>query len=149
MSIDIIALWHKQARPSPTERDFNVQLGNHFEEIAEMVETLTVHVDAWPATPGVNTTLHSALQMFADRLKRGEITATINDREGFLDALADQIVTATGTGYCAGMQMPAAVDEVNRSNFSKFDHNGQPVRDENGKIKKGAHYSPPNLKGMF
>lgn len=144
MSIDTINVWHKRARPEPTERDFNTQLGCHFEEIAEMVETLTFNTQ-----PGADTALYNNLLVVATLLKQGKRKATINDREGFLDALADQIVTATGTGYCAGMQMPAAVDEVNRSNFSKFDHNGQPVRDENGKIKKGEHYSPPNLKGMF
>ena len=144
MSIDTINVWHKRARPEPTERDFNTQLGCHFEEIAEMVETLTFNTQ-----PGADTALYNNLLVVATLLKQGKHKATINDREGFLDALADQIVTATGTGYCAGMQMPAAVDEVNRSNFSKFDHNGQPVRDENGKIKKGEHYSPPNLKGMF
>jgi hypothetical protein len=27
MSVDQIELWHKRARPKPTEGDFNVQLG--------------------------------------------------------------------------------------------------------------------------
>ena len=44
-----------------------------------------------------------------------------------------------------GMDIVGALDEVNRSNFSKF-VNGKPVFDENGKIKKGANYKEPDLK---
>lgn len=148
MSIDTITLWHKRARPNPTDKDFNVQLGCHFEEIAEMVETLTFHVDAWPETPGVTTMLHSALKMFADHLKRGEVTATVNNREGFLDAACDQVVTAVGCGVCAGMDMERAVAEVNSSNWSKT-VDGEFIRDENGKIAKPPTYHKPNLEGMY
>lgn len=149
MSIDTINLWHKRARPLPTERDFNVQLGCHLEEVAEMLETLTFHVEGFASTPGEMTVLFAGLNLFADKLKSGETVVTINNRKDFLDSLADQIVTATGAGYCAGMNMTAAVGEVNRSNFSKFGSDGQPVRDANGKITKGPNYTPPNLRGMY
>ena len=36
------------------------------------------------------------------------------------------------------------LDEVNRSNYSKF-VDGQPLFDENRKIKKGPQYSRPDL----
>jgi len=40
MSVDSIEMWHKRARPNPTDKDFNVQLGCHFEEIVEMLDAL-------------------------------------------------------------------------------------------------------------
>jgi hypothetical protein len=43
------------------------------------------------------------------------------------------------------MDVLGALEEVNRSNFSKFE-NGKAVFDENGKITKGKNYSKPNLK---
>ena len=38
---DPIEMWHHRCRPHPTVADFNVQLGCHFEEIAELIETLS------------------------------------------------------------------------------------------------------------
>jgi hypothetical protein len=46
------------------------------------------------------------------------------------------------------MDIVGALREVNRSNYSKF-VNGRAVFDENGKIKKGADYSKPDLTGLY
>ena len=143
MSVDQIELWHKRARPEPTAEDFNVQLGCHFEEIVEMLAVVnTTHNDALVRA-------RTALSWLADGLKKGLVTANITDRKEFLDSIADQIVTAIGAGHCAGMKTAEAVAAVNRSNYSKFDKNGYPIFNENGKIAKGPDYAPPNLEGMY
>lgn len=143
MSVDQIELWHKRARPQPTAEDFNVQLGCHLEEIVEMLSV-------------VNTTQNdalvrgrTALSWLADGLKKGLVKAEITDRKEFLDSLADQIVTAVGAGHCTGMKTADAVAAVNRSNYSKFDKNGYPIFNENGKVAKGPDYAPPDLEGMY
>lgn len=66
------------------------------------------------------------------------------NRLAFLDALADQIVTATGVGTFLGMNVPGALAEVNRSNYSKFE-DGEPIFNENKKVMKGKDYTPPDL----
>lgn len=66
------------------------------------------------------------------------------NRLALLDALADQIVTATGVGTFLGMNVPGALAEVNRSNYSKFE-NGEPIFNENKKVMKGKDYTPPDL----
>lgn len=149
MSIDSMFLWHLRARPNPTQRDFDVQLGCHFEEIAEMLETLTFHVEGFSSTAGDMTMLHRGMKMFADKLKSGEVTVTISDRKSMLDSLADQVVTSVGVARCAGMSMPNACLEVDSSNWSKFDDEGNPIFDSNGKIKKGPNYREPDLTGMY
>lgn len=68
----------------------------------------------------------------------------VKDRVELLDALADQIVTATGVGTFLGMNVPGALAEVNRSNYSKFE-DGEPVFNENKKVMKGKDYTPPDL----
>ena len=143
MSVDQIELWHKRARPEPTAEDFNVQLGCHFEEIVEMLAVVnTTHNDALVRA-------RTALSWLADGLKKGLVTANITDRKEFLDSIADQIVTGVGCGHCAGMKTTEAVSAVNRSNYSKFDKNGYPIFNENGKVAKGPDYAPPNLEGMY
>jgi predicted HAD superfamily Cof-like phosphohydrolase len=70
----------------------------------------------------------------------------VNEIE-LLDSLADQIVTAIGVAHMMGFDILGALQEVNRSNFSKFE-DGKAVFDENGKIRKGKDYTPPNLESF-
>ena len=142
--IDNITLWHKRARPEPTYRDFEVQLGCHIEEFIEMMDSLSIYFDKIQVNKALD-----ALEELADGLKAGVLTVSSMDRGEVLDALADQIVTAVGVGHCAKMDMVAAVQEVNDSNWSKFNYKGFPEFDENGKIKKGERYRKPNLNGMY
>jgi predicted HAD superfamily Cof-like phosphohydrolase len=148
MSLDTTQLWHARAKPWPIEEDFNAQLGCHIEEFVEMLDTLAVL--------GHNTNsgfdlLHAvdALDHLSAGLKSGETKMHITNRKEFLDSLADQVVTAVGAGYRAGMDVPQAVDRVNTSNWSKFDEHGQPIFDENGKIAKGPNYKPVDLTGLY
>ena len=143
MSTEAIELWHRRARPEPTAADFNVQLGCHFEEIEEMMQSIVTDDDeVWQE-------VRSQVYVLSQLLKLGELKARIENRNEFLDSIADQVVTGIGAAYCAGMKGAVACDRVNASNWSKFDHNGQPIRDANGKIKKGPNYQPPVLDGIY
>lgn len=147
MSIDQIELWHKRARPTPTEDDLSVQFGCHIEEFVEGLDSLEFDVaDNNNIDFGQ---MMEALDALANGLKNGSLSVRILDRKEFLDSLADQVVTAVGAGYCAGMKTADAVAAVNRSNYSKFDKNGYPIFNENGKIAKGPDYAPPNLEGLY
>lgn len=135
-----IANWFKRAKPVPTKTCFAVQLGVHFEEVAEMVDTifsedarLSAYLDETAAM----------LNVLAKYLKEKHPVAEIR-YDGFLDSLCDQIVTATGCGVLVGMDIPGAAGEVNRSNWSKFVR-GEPIFNEHGKIAKGPNYEPPQL----
>lgn len=149
MCIDSIEMWHRRARPDPTAKDFNVQLGCHLEEFAEMLEALHFTHPKFGTSAGGDMTLLTLLGEFADELKAGRIVAEVVDRKEFLDSIGDQIVTAVGVGHCAGMKTSDAVTAVNSSNWSKYDVNGKPIFDANGKIAKGPNYHKPNLQGMY
>jgi predicted HAD superfamily Cof-like phosphohydrolase len=156
MSVDFIEMWHKRARPEPTQEDFNVQLGCHFEEFREMLETIRIGRTQAGAALNYERDLHDKMidlfelvDSVSVGLKAGYLHGTIIDREGFLDSIADQVVTVVGTAHCAGMQATEAVRRVNQSNWSKFDKDGQPIRDKNGKIAKGPDYKQPDLEGLY
>jgi predicted HAD superfamily Cof-like phosphohydrolase len=149
MNIESITLWHKRARPAPTEADFNVQLGCHFEEIVEQMETLMFHIEGFDPTPGHVTIVAESAKALAEGLKDGTIKAVIVDRKKYIDSVADQVVTGVGAAHCAGMNASKAIEAVNTSNWSKFDTDGNPLRDDNGKIKKGPNYVEPNLEGCY
>lgn len=143
---DPIEMWHHRCRPHPTNADFQVQLGCHFEEIAEMLETLS-SADEF-ACDWLDNMQHSCNRL-AEGLKTGRFAVDITSREDYLDATADQIVTGIGAAYCAGMLPTEALRRVNSSNWSKFDENNKPIKNANGKVIKGPNYRPPNLEGLF
>ena len=45
-----------------------------------------------------------------------------------------------------GMDVDGAFREVHRSNMSKLGEDRKPIKRSDGKILKGPHYQPPNLK---
>ena len=148
--LTITELWFKRAKPEPTEQNFNTQLGVHLEEIVEMMDTLRFYAPHFQGgtISGKEISLRNKLHVLAEDLKSGVVKAVIEDRVEFLDALADQIVTAAGSGYMAGVNVPVALARVNASNFSKFDDNGMPLFDANGKIKKGPNYVKVTLEDL-
>lgn len=150
MSVDLIKMWHERARPSPTHANFNVQLGCHLEEIAEMLDATSIYSVMEDGEDGgaIDHSLWLAVKTFAEGLKSGSLNALVLDRTNFLDGIADQIVTGVGVAHCAKMDIAEALRRVNVSNWSKYDFDGQPLFDENGKISKGPNYVKPDLKGL-
>lgn len=142
MSIQETKKWFEAAVSAPTEENFNVQLGCHLEEVVEMLECIQIA----DGTIGEDMLDYAAEALFllSERLKNGSSFAHIVHRVEFLDALADQIVTVVGCAHMAGMDIVGALDEVNQSNFSKFE-DGKPVFNEHGKIAKGRDYKAPEL----
>ena len=139
MEIKDIKKWFEIAIPEPTTEQACIQIGCHYEEVAEMAEAL-----------GDDEAQHS-LEVTAYDYK-SVIDWCYDTAEGcrkveLLDSLCDQIVTAIGVAHMLGMDIEGALAEVNASNHSKFE-DGKAVFDENGEIKKGVHYRGPVL-GKF
>ena len=129
--------WFQKARPEVSDQDRASQLGVHMEEFVEMLDALTGDKNAIPALFDARRALHK----LAEGVKNGSLKLEVLNQDLFLDSLCDQIVTATGVGYTNRFDMVGAMTEVNRSNFSKFDVDGNPIRNEHGKIMKGPNYS--------
>ena len=145
-TIKSIGNWFAMAHgtdPSAIQKKLTVQTAVHFEEVGEMLESLRFSdlASAVLADEAIE-----AIKALADHLKAKsqEVVIHAESKELLLDSLCDQIVTAVGVAHDNGFDIAKGLVEVNRSNFSKF-VNGVPVFDENGKIKKGPDYTPPNL----
>ena len=134
--------WFMRAVPKPTEKNLAVQCGVHFEEVAEMLDEIQTND---PMLLAYVHDTHRALTSLANYLKKEDTNLTFKNRTATLDALCDQLVTATGVGRMLDMDPVGGLAEVNRSNWSKF-INGLPQFDANGKIMKAGDYSPPNLE---
>lgn len=141
--ISDINAWFARAVPNPTTQNKSVQFGCHFEELSEMANEIMrgAHLCNHLANQGAN--FKSCQPHY---VRTVEMIAESKTRSlGLRDALCDQIVTAIGIYHMMGWDIKKDLAEVNRSNWSKFE-NGKPVFDENGKIQKGANYTPPTLE---
>ena len=134
--------WFEKAVPEPTMENCSVQLGCHFEEVAEMADALGFTVPHTPQVLAEMFKIKNPLHMY--RIEY----LTVEQKTDLLDALCDQIVTAVGVAHMFGFDIEAALREVNRSNWSKFDEEGNPIFDRKGKIKKGEGYTPPELEAF-
>lgn len=144
-TIASIHQWHAKARPAPGAKAFNVQLGCHFEEVAEQLESLCATDDDFERDLQA---AYAAVHKIAEMLKAGQGVAVITNRKDFIDSVADQLVTGVGVAHCAHMNPTLAAKRVDISNWSKY-VNGEPLFDENGKIKKGPGYVKPDLEGCY
>lgn len=137
-SITDIRNWFKAAKPEPTDRDKLVQIGCHYEEVSEMM--VAVIGDDHMGSHAINNCANGFKGV------RDELVGMMqpSDPLELLDALCDQIVTATGVAYMMGFDIEGALKEVIRSNNSKM-VNGKFEFDANGKIAKPDSYSKPDL----
>lgn len=138
MTLQNTKSWFEAAVPVPDDRASAVQLGCHLEEVVEMLESVEVS-NKW-----LKRNTLGCLSRLSEGLKDGSIYISAMLPLSYLDALADQIVTAVGCAHMEGMDIVGALEEVNRSNWSKF-VDGKPVFDGNGKIRKGPDYTAPEL----
>ena len=65
------------------------------------------------------------------------------------DALTDILYVTYGAGHAFGIDLDKCFGEVQNSNMSKLDQNGQPIYNEAGKVMKGPNYFKPDLSKYF
>ena len=67
------------------------------------------------------------------------------------DALGDMLYILCGTILKHGMQdkIEEVFNEIQRSNMSKLDKDGQPIYREDGKVMKSDQYFKPDLKSIL
>ena len=81
---------------------------------------------------------------YLEACKNGDLTE-------IADALGDQMYILCGTILKHGLQykIEEIFDEIQKSNMSKLDHNGQPIFRHDGKILKGENYFKPDIPSIL
>lgn len=77
-----------------------------------------------------------------------------NDEEhrdviGTADALADLVYVIYGMALEMGIDLPAVLAEVQRSNMSKMGADHHPILRDDGKVLKGPDYFPPDVAAVL
>lgn len=135
--------WFEIAKPSPNEKDISTQMGAHFEEVVEMMEALNVSSEILDKVKSLSKDFYSSNSI--SELSNADM-ANLKEywKVELFDSILDQIVTNVGLCRMFGFDVIGGLNEVNRSNYSKF-VDGKPIFNEFGKIMKGPNYSPPDL----
>ena len=76
-----------------------------------------------------------------------ELTEAMNNNDllEVADALTDILYVTYGAGHAFGIDLDKCFDEVQNSNMSKLDENGNPIYNDSGKVMKGPNYFKPDL----
>ena len=70
-------------------------------------------------------------------------------KEEALKELADLVYVCYQYAANMGWDLDKALKLVHKSNLSKLDEDGRPIRREDGKILKGPNYKKPNLHSLI
>ena len=149
-TVRAITSWFNKAKPEPTIRDCEIQIGVHLEEIAEMLEVLE-KLARTNKTRKLFSDARQAMGNVAVATKNSPLTIDLAllDKEAeiqLLDSIVDQAVTGIGICTFLNQDYEGALEEVTCSNWSKFTKEGKPIFLENGKIGKSANYVKPDLE---
>ena len=98
-----------------------------------------------------NQTIKLRFNLMAEENQEYLEAANNNDLVEVADALGDMLYILCGTIIEHGMQnkIEEVFDEIQRSNMSKLDENGNPIYREDGKVLKGPNYFKPNISKIL
>tara|TARA_B100000003_G_C10793264_1_gene315838 strand:+ start:185 stop:556 length:372 start_codon:yes stop_codon:yes gene_type:complete len=117
----------------------------NFLKVKEFMKTFGQEVLSKPALPD-NKIIKLRLDLIKEELNELEDAIKNKNLVEIADALTDILYVTYGAGHAFGINLDSCFDEVQNSNMSKLDVNGNPIYNENGKVLKGPNYFEPNLK---
>ena len=97
--------------------------------------------------PSFSTDKINKLRLDLIKEELEELTEAMKNKDllEVADALTDILYVTYGAGHAFGIDLDKCFEEVQNSNMSKLDENGNPIYSDSGKVMKGPNYFKPNL----
>ena len=117
---------------------------SNFNKVGIFMKTFGQEVKSKPSfsTDKINKLRIDLINEELDELKEAMDN---NDLLEVADALTDILYVTYGAGHAFGINLDKCFDEVQNSNMSKLNKNGEPIYNESGKVMKGPNYFKPDL----
>ena len=117
---------------------------SNFSKVGTFMKTFGQEVKDKPA---FSTDKINKLRIDLIKEELDELTDAINKKDllEVADALTDILYVTYGAGHAFGGDLDKCFEEVQNSNMSKLDENGEPIYNDAGKVMKGPNYFKPNL----
>jgi predicted HAD superfamily Cof-like phosphohydrolase len=120
---------------------------SNFEDVGLFMSTFGQEVKEKAEFPD-NDTIILRLELIEEELKELREAIGNADIVEVADALTDILYVTYGAGHAFGIDLDKCFQEVQESNMSKLDHNGEPIYREDGKVMKGPNYFSPDLTSI-
>tara|TARA_B100001996_G_C18494642_1_gene529027 strand:- start:343 stop:714 length:372 start_codon:yes stop_codon:yes gene_type:complete len=116
----------------------------NFEKVGHFMKTFGQEVKTKPSLSSekINSLRLSLINEELEELKKAMQENNIVE---VADALTDILYVTYGAGHSFGINLDKCFNEVQESNMSKLDENGEPIYNEHGKVMKGPKYFKPDL----
>ena len=116
----------------------------NFDKVGTFMKTFGQEVKT---KPSFSTDKINKLRLDLIKEELTELTEAMNNKDllEVADALTDILYVTYGAGHAFGINLDKCFEEVQNSNMSKLDENGNPIYNESGKVMKGPNYFKPNL----
>ena len=101
------------------------------------------------ATFPENKIVQLRIDLIEEELNELKEAVKNNDIVEVADALTDILYVTYGAGHAFGINLDKCFTEVQSSNMSKLDSNGNPIYNESGKVMKGENFFKPNLSKII
>ena len=117
---------------------------SNFSKVGTFMKTFGQEVKTSPA---LSTDKINRLRVDLIKEELEELTEAMNNKDllEVADALTDILYVTYGAGHAFGIDLDKCFDEVQNSNMSKLDENGNPIYNDSGKVMKGPNYFKPDL----
>ena len=117
---------------------------SNFNKVGTFMKTFGQEVKT---EPSFSTDKINKLRIDLIKEELQELTEAMNNNDllEVADALTDILYVTYGAGHAFGIDLDKCFDEVQNSNMSKLDKNGEPIYNESGKVMKGPNYFKPDL----
>ncbi len=116
----------------------------NFDKVGTFMKTFGQEVKT---KPSFSTDKINKLRLDLIKEELTELTEAMNNKDllEVADALTDILYVTYGAGHAFGINLDKCFEEVQNSNMSKLDENGEPIYNEHGKVMKGPNYFKPDL----
>ena len=117
---------------------------SNFNKVGTFMKTFGQEVKT---EPSFSTEKINKLRIDLIKEELQELTEAINNKDllEVADALTDILYVTYGAGHAFGIDLDKCFEEVQNSNMSKLDEDGNPIYNESGKVMKGPNYFKPDL----
>ena len=120
----------------------------NFLKVKQFMNVFGQEVKSKALIPNKNT-VKLRLNLIKEELNELEEAINKNNIVEIADALTDILYVTYGAGHAFGINLDKCFEEVQRSNMSKLNENGEPLYNTDGKVMKGPNYFKPNLKKII
>ena len=122
----------------------------NFEKVGNFMKTFGQEIKK---KPSLSSDKINKLRIDLIKEELEELTEAMKNKDlvEVADALGDMLYILCGTIIEHGLQdkIDDVFNEIQRSNMSKLDEDGQPIFREDGKVLKGPNYFKPNISKIL